>query len=65
MHIKAVDDTGHDRNALLKIKFLESIDLEIGRFIDHLAENERSTSNRVSAFSSNLLPADRHAYIRI
>ena len=36
LHVKAVDDAGHDKNLELKIKFIEKIDLMIGDILNDL-----------------------------
>ncbi|RUP49427.1 metalloenzyme superfamily-domain-containing protein [Jimgerdemannia flammicorona] len=41
IHIKAVDDAGHDRNVELKLQFLERIDTMIGYIATELAEDEK------------------------
>ncbi|KAJ8656981.1 hypothetical protein O0I10_007315 [Lichtheimia ornata] len=40
LHIKAVDDAGHDRNVPLKVQFLEKIDAAIGDIISRLNKDE-------------------------
>ncbi|KAI9491235.1 2,3-bisphosphoglycerate-independent phosphoglycerate mutase-domain-containing protein [Zychaea mexicana] len=40
LHIKAVDDAGHDRNIDFKIKFLEKIDIMMGDIIRQLCEDD-------------------------
>jgi len=43
LHVKAVDDAGHDKNVNLKVKFLEEIDgmvLEIINLLEPLSENQ-------------------------
>ena len=38
MHIKAVDDAGHDKRLDMKISQLEKIDLSLGILVDELAK---------------------------
>jgi len=38
IHVKAVDDAGHDKNAGLKIHFLEKIDVMLGHIIQDLTK---------------------------
>ncbi|KAI7865366.1 2,3-bisphosphoglycerate-independent phosphoglycerate mutase-domain-containing protein [Spinellus fusiger] len=40
LHIKAVDDAGHDRNVTLKVDFLEKIDAMLGFIISELDNRE-------------------------
>jgi len=40
VHVKAVDDAGHDKNVALKVEFLEKIDAMIGQMVLQLADNE-------------------------
>ncbi|KAI9313094.1 phosphonopyruvate decarboxylase-like protein [Dichotomocladium elegans] len=40
LHIKAVDDAGHDRNVSLKVQFLEKIDAAVGDILTRLYEDE-------------------------
>jgi len=42
LHLKAVDDAGHDRNVDIKLRFLEAIDTMLGSIITSLAEAEDS-----------------------
>ncbi|ORZ13184.1 archaeal type cofactor-independent phosphoglycerate mutase [Absidia repens] len=42
LHIKAVDDAGHDRNVDLKCNFLEKIDTMMGDVIQQLAQAEKT-----------------------
>ncbi|KAI9303370.1 2,3-bisphosphoglycerate-independent phosphoglycerate mutase-domain-containing protein [Cunninghamella echinulata] len=41
LHIKAVDDAGHDRNVKLKVGFLEKIDTMMGNIIQQLSAAEK------------------------
>ena len=41
LHIKAVDDAGHDRNLALKIKFLEEIDRMLAAAVERLRQHDR------------------------
>ncbi|ORZ02440.1 2,3-bisphosphoglycerate-independent phosphoglycerate mutase-domain-containing protein [Syncephalastrum racemosum] len=41
VHIKAVDDAGHDRNVPLKVEFLEKIDVMLGDLVQRLYEREQ------------------------
>ena len=36
LHVKAVDDAGHDRDVYLKVKLLEQVDQMMGQIIKHL-----------------------------
>ncbi|KAL1933541.1 hypothetical protein VTP01DRAFT_7631 [Rhizomucor pusillus] len=47
LHIKAVDDAGHDRNISLKVEFLEKIDLMLSDIITRLAKDEIERENNV------------------
>ena len=47
IHIKAVDDCGHDRNVRLKIEFLEKIDTMIGMIHQRIFQEITSTSSKV------------------
>ncbi|KAF7729468.1 hypothetical protein EC973_004448 [Apophysomyces ossiformis] len=40
LHIKAVDDAGHDRNVPLKVQFLEKVDEMLGDILARLAQEE-------------------------
>ena len=40
IHIKAVDDAGHDKNVEMKLKFLEKTDQMIKHLIDNLQSNK-------------------------
>jgi len=42
LHLKAVDDAGHDRNVDIKLRFLEAMDTMIGSIVTSLAEAEES-----------------------
>ncbi|KAI8338660.1 2,3-bisphosphoglycerate-independent phosphoglycerate mutase-domain-containing protein [Chlamydoabsidia padenii] len=42
LHIKAVDDAGHDRNVDYKCKFIEKIDMMMGNVIQQLADIEKT-----------------------
>ncbi|KAI8148827.1 2,3-bisphosphoglycerate-independent phosphoglycerate mutase-domain-containing protein [Fennellomyces sp. T-0311] len=42
LHIKAVDDAGHDRNIDFKIKFLEKIDVMLGDIICQLSQDKEN-----------------------
>lgn len=46
VHIKAVDDTGHDRNWPMKVRFLEVVDKLIAQLVRVLWENEKATGQR-------------------
>jgi 2,3-bisphosphoglycerate-independent phosphoglycerate mutase len=39
IHIKAVDDCGHDKNVSLKIEFLEKIDAMVGTILQRIREH--------------------------
>ncbi|EKX49751.1 hypothetical protein GUITHDRAFT_157400 [Guillardia theta CCMP2712] len=43
VHVKAVDDAGHDKSAELKLKFLKKVDNMIGELAKGLAEIEQET----------------------
>jgi len=47
IHIKAVDDAGHDKNVSLKLKFLEEIDRCLGILMQGLQDDERKGSAQV------------------
>lgn len=47
VHIKAVDDAGHDRNVPLKVEFLEKIDVMLGDLVQRLYEREQKESETV------------------
>ncbi|KAG0173628.1 hypothetical protein DFQ28_011120 [Apophysomyces sp. BC1034] len=40
LHIKAVDDAGHDRNVPLKVEFLEKVDMMMGDILHRLVQEE-------------------------
>ncbi|EGC30367.1 hypothetical protein DICPUDRAFT_157906 [Dictyostelium purpureum] len=42
LHVKAVDDAGHDKNAPLKIEFLEKVDKMLSFIITKLSEAQRN-----------------------
>lgn len=42
VHIKAVDDAGHDKDRQLKIDLLEKIDDALGCLIDRLGQNTQN-----------------------
>jgi len=44
IHVKAVDDAGHDRNVGLKVHFLEEIDRMVGSIITQLTAAETTSS---------------------
>ncbi|KAL0090067.1 2,3-bisphosphoglycerate-independent phosphoglycerate mutase-domain-containing protein [Phycomyces blakesleeanus] len=46
LHIKAVDDAGHDRNVSLKVSFLEKIDEMIGSLVTRLSEVEMANDEK-------------------
>ncbi|KAK9901638.1 hypothetical protein WJX75_006034 [Coccomyxa subellipsoidea] len=48
LHVKAVDDTGHDRQAVLKVRYLEAVDAMVGQLIRRLWEAEASGRGRYS-----------------
>ena len=39
LHIKGVDDAGHDKNYDMKVQLLHQIDIELGIFMTRLAES--------------------------
>jgi len=41
IHVKAVDDAGHDRNVGLKVRFLQEIDAMIALLLQNLSEDEK------------------------
>lgn len=41
LHVKAVDDAGHDRNLPLKVRLLEVVDVMLGHVLRHLWEAEQ------------------------
>lgn len=43
VHIKAVDDAGHDRDHVKKVEFLQKVDTMIGEVEQTLREHEKST----------------------
>eukprot|EP00854_Cymbomonas_tetramitiformis_P009162 gene9162-10860_t len=46
VHVKAVDDAGHDRNTSYKIAFLEAVDQMIGQLTRQLWEAQRGGGGR-------------------
>ncbi|KAI8380913.1 2,3-bisphosphoglycerate-independent phosphoglycerate mutase-domain-containing protein [Radiomyces spectabilis] len=46
LHIKAVDDAGHDRHVSLKVNFLEKVDAMIGNIMTRLATDEQINDNK-------------------
>jgi len=45
LHVKAVDDTGHDRAAALKVAYLEVVDQMVGQLLRRLADADNSCSS--------------------
>jgi len=43
LHVKAVDDAGHDKNLALKIEWLQKIDAMVGRLVCELVRLERDS----------------------
>lgn len=43
LHIKAVDDTGHDRATALKVAYLEVVDLMVGQLLRRLTDAQNNT----------------------
>ncbi|CAO3635004.1 unnamed protein product [Cunninghamella echinulata] len=58
LHIKAVDDAGHDRNVKLKVGFLEKIDTMMGNIIQQLsaAEKEKDVEFTIVITSDHSTP---------
>ncbi|CAL8468172.1 g7711 [Coccomyxa elongata] len=48
LHVKAVDDTGHDRQAVLKVRYIEGVDAMVGQLIRRLWEAEAAGRGRFS-----------------
>eukprot|EP01133_Synstelium_polycarpum_P016999 gene16999-20229_t len=48
LHIKAVDDAGHDKNTELKVQFLERIDTMIGSIVERLSAAELAGNGKYS-----------------
>jgi len=48
IHIKAIDDAGHDKNVKLKLDFLQQIDTQIGWLIKNLKEVESKSNDEYS-----------------
>ncbi|GMH33625.1 hypothetical protein BSKO_01459 [Bryopsis sp. KO-2023] len=46
LHVKAVDDTGHDRNIPMKVRFLECVDEMIGQMIKRLWRVQKDTGQQ-------------------
>lgn len=59
LHVKAVDDAGHDREVDLKVAYLEVVDKMVGQLLRLLWEAEErsgSTGNSVPATTSDGIP---------
>ncbi|KAI7847527.1 phosphonopyruvate decarboxylase-like protein [Circinella umbellata] len=56
LHIKAVDDAGHDRNIDYKIKFLEKIDIMIGDIIQRLNQDDGENEYTIIVTSDHSTP---------
>ncbi|CAO3632599.1 unnamed protein product [Cunninghamella blakesleeana] len=58
LHIKAVDDAGHDRNVKLKVEFLEKIDKMMGDIIQQLSkvEKEKDVEFTITVTSDHSTP---------
>eukprot|EP00887_Chlorella_sp_A99_P007404 scaffold2.g7404.t1 len=48
LHVKAVDDTGHDRLVGIKVRYLEVVDAMVGQLLRLLVAAEASSSTRFS-----------------
>jgi 2,3-bisphosphoglycerate-independent phosphoglycerate mutase len=56
LHIKAVDDAGHDKNLDLKVQFYKKIDQMVSFLVDQLASDSKSSNRRVHALQLPLTP---------
>ena len=45
LHVKAVDDASHDKNASLKVAFIEKVDTMVGQLIKQLAMHHHHDAN--------------------
>ncbi|CAL5223026.1 g5481 [Coccomyxa viridis] len=60
LHIKAVDDTGHDRLTALKVGFLSAIDLMLGQLIKrlHSASKSRAQCTFIAVTGDHSTPVE-------
>mmetsp|Transcript_32653 Transcript_32653/g.82862 ORF Transcript_32653/g.82862 Transcript_32653/m.82862 type:complete len:503 (-) Transcript_32653:247-1755(-) len=47
VHVKAVDDTGHDRRVEMKVRFQEVVDAMVGQMVRRLWEDEEASGGAV------------------
>ncbi|KAK9826634.1 hypothetical protein WJX74_007188 [Apatococcus lobatus] len=57
LHVKAVDDTGHDRLPMLKVKFLEALDVMVAQLLCRLWQAEQPPASSALSSPGTLSPA--------